>query len=198
MTRVVATYGRLDCAIITRDWGRRGQLGGDNRRGLGSRLGGQPQRDLAVYAGGTPPDGEAGTGCHCEHGLDFWIGREPHWKRPYIASKHGVVGLTKSAALAYARPGSGSTLSARRLSIPHDCPSARHGARAARGPDRSPSIGRLGTPEEVAEAIMCSALRRRPLSRAMRWRWMGLSGPVRQARCLPGSRTQCHPQTNKD
>jgi NAD(P)-dependent dehydrogenase (short-subunit alcohol dehydrogenase family) len=76
----------------------------------------------------------------------------------YVASKHGVVGLTKTAALEYAKQ-----------SIRVDCvcpgyiqtPMTALGmndpARLARIIAREP-IGRVGTPEEVAEAVvwLCS------------------------------------------
>src|SRR5215831_15667017 len=76
----------------------------------------------------------------------------------YAASKHGVVGLTKTAALEYAQqgirvncvcPGWVQTpLAARSLSDPE-----RRAQIIARHP-----IGRVGTPEEIAEAVvwLCS------------------------------------------
>ena len=77
----------------------------------------------------------------------------------YVASKHGVVGLTKSAALEYARagirvnavcPGVIRTPMVERLL--GDRPRAE-----ARLRELEP-VGRLGTPEEVAEAVvwLCS------------------------------------------
>ena len=78
----------------------------------------------------------------------------------YIASKHGVVGLTKAAALEYARdgirvnavcPGIIETPMIRRLIA------GRDDDFAANIPTRQP-IGRLGTPEEIAESVawLCS------------------------------------------
>jgi NAD(P)-dependent dehydrogenase (short-subunit alcohol dehydrogenase family) len=76
----------------------------------------------------------------------------------YVASKHGVVGLTKTAALEYAHQG---------IRVNCVCPGVIHTPMTARGlsdPDRrarviaSEPLGRVGTPEEVAEAVvwLCS------------------------------------------
>jgi NAD(P)-dependent dehydrogenase (short-subunit alcohol dehydrogenase family) len=78
----------------------------------------------------------------------------------YVASKHGVVGLTKAAALEYAKAG---------IRVNAVCPGVirtpmverlffnRHPRAEARLIAFEP-IGRLGTPEEVAEAVvwLCS------------------------------------------
>jgi NAD(P)-dependent dehydrogenase (short-subunit alcohol dehydrogenase family) len=77
----------------------------------------------------------------------------------YTASKHGVVGLTKSAALAYAQLG---------IRVNAVCPGYIRTPMLAGSPRFSPQyeaalmarhpLGRLGTPEEVAEAVvwLCS------------------------------------------
>jgi NAD(P)-dependent dehydrogenase (short-subunit alcohol dehydrogenase family) len=76
----------------------------------------------------------------------------------YVASKHGVVGLTKTAALEYARQG---------IRVNCVCPGYIQTPMTAQGmsdPDRlalmlaSEPIGRVGTPEEIAEAVvwLCS------------------------------------------
>src|SRR5215467_14807636 len=76
----------------------------------------------------------------------------------YVASKHGVVGLTKTAALEYAQQG---------IRVNCVCPGVIHTSMTARGlsdPERrariiaSEPMGRVGTPEEVAEAVvwLCS------------------------------------------
>ncbi|MBI4641293.1 MAG: SDR family oxidoreductase [Candidatus Tectomicrobia bacterium] len=77
----------------------------------------------------------------------------------YAASKHGVAGLTKSAALQYAQAG---------IRINAVCPGAIHTPMVERANEVNPQfkagaisrlpIGRLGTPEEIAEAVvwLCS------------------------------------------
>lgn len=81
-------------------------------------------------------------------------------KRPgYTASKHGVLGLTKMAALEYAKA---------RIRINAICPGVTRTPLVERTIQRMPGseaeflswepIGRLGTPEEMAEAVvwLCS------------------------------------------
>lgn len=71
----------------------------------------------------------------------------------YVASKHGVAGLTKTAALEYARAG---------IRVNAVCPGFIDTplVKDVAGGDfgRLLPIGRLGTPEEVAEAVvwLCS------------------------------------------
>jgi NAD(P)-dependent dehydrogenase (short-subunit alcohol dehydrogenase family) len=77
----------------------------------------------------------------------------------YVASKHGVVGLTKTAALEYAKAG---------IRVNAVCPGPIDTPMLQRGASRRPQIiermvaaqpgGRLGQPEEIAEAAvwLCS------------------------------------------
>jgi NAD(P)-dependent dehydrogenase (short-subunit alcohol dehydrogenase family) len=76
----------------------------------------------------------------------------------YVASKHGVVGLSKTAALEYAQQG---------IRVNCVCPGVIQTPMTARGlsdPERrariiaSEPVGRVGTPEEIAEAViwLCS------------------------------------------
>ena len=73
----------------------------------------------------------------------------------YVASKHGVIGLTKTAALEYASTG---------IRINAVCPGFIEGAMVERLTSGDPKIkslfiasypmGRMGTSEEVAEAVL--------------------------------------------
>jgi NAD(P)-dependent dehydrogenase (short-subunit alcohol dehydrogenase family) len=73
----------------------------------------------------------------------------------YVASKHGIVGLTKAAALEYARSN---------IRVNAICPSTIHtdmidrltgGSRdALKAFAEGEPIGRMGTPEEVAAAVL--------------------------------------------
>jgi NAD(P)-dependent dehydrogenase (short-subunit alcohol dehydrogenase family) len=73
----------------------------------------------------------------------------------YTASKHGVAGLTKTAAIEYIR--SGIRVNAVCPGF-IDTPMTRALGGKAEGPKIVVPIGRLGTPEEVAEAVvwLCS------------------------------------------
>ena len=73
----------------------------------------------------------------------------------YTASKHGVIGLTKVAALEYAKAG---------IRVNAICPGVIQTTMTERMENRTPGYferitamnptGRLGTPEEVAEAVL--------------------------------------------
>lgn len=87
----------------------------------------------------------------------------------YQASKHGVLGLTKSAALDYA---------ARGIRINAVCPGIIHTsmldkmmatqADALNAMLKDVPIGRLGRPEEIASAVRCW---RQAQTAWMRWSW---------------------------
>jgi NAD(P)-dependent dehydrogenase (short-subunit alcohol dehydrogenase family) len=66
----------------------------------------------------------------------------------YVASKHGIIGLTKTAAVEYASKG---------IRVNAVCPGTIHTKWVGRVTDKlnkAHPIGRIGTPEEVAEAII--------------------------------------------
>ncbi|WP_274364278.1 SDR family oxidoreductase [Paenibacillus thermotolerans] len=71
----------------------------------------------------------------------------------YVASKHGIVGLTKSAALEYAKKG---------IRVNAICPGTVHtrlvGTRVPPSVNALHPIGRIGTAEEIATAViwLCS------------------------------------------
>ena len=77
----------------------------------------------------------------------------------YVASKHGVNGLTKTAALEYAKAG---------IRVNSVCPGVIETPMVKRAFEKSPEmaegaasvepVGRLGQPEEIAEAVvwLCS------------------------------------------
>ena len=77
----------------------------------------------------------------------------------YCAAKHGVVGLTKTAALEYAK---------KNIRVNAVCPGSTMTPMMRRGLERDPRLeeaykashplGRLGTPEDIGEAViwMCS------------------------------------------
>jgi NAD(P)-dependent dehydrogenase (short-subunit alcohol dehydrogenase family) len=76
----------------------------------------------------------------------------------YVASKHGVVGLTKTAALEYAQQGIRvNCICPGYIQTPMTAPGMEDPARMALMLAREP-IGRVGQPEEVAEAVvwLCS------------------------------------------
>jgi NAD(P)-dependent dehydrogenase (short-subunit alcohol dehydrogenase family) len=75
----------------------------------------------------------------------------------YVASKHGVVGLTKTAALEYAQQGIRvNCVCPGRIQTPMTESALRDPALQAQ--IRARLMGRVGTPEEVAEAVvwLCS------------------------------------------
>jgi NAD(P)-dependent dehydrogenase (short-subunit alcohol dehydrogenase family) len=77
---------------------------------------------------------------------------------PYIASKHAVMGLTRSAALDYAKRG--IRINAVNPGLIVTAMMDRLDPTTTRSPDSAPTVpmGRMGTPEEVAQTVvfLCS------------------------------------------
>ena len=81
------------------------------------------------------------------------------FRAPYVAAKHGIVGLTRAAALEYAKDG---------IRVNAVCPGAIRTPAVERLIEANPEVeaqvaaqepvGRFGTPEEVAQAVvwLCS------------------------------------------
>jgi len=86
-----------------------------------------------------------GTGCDRAAGVEI-----------YVASKHAVIGLTKSAALEFAKQG--IRINAVLPAVIETDMSRRSSgeARSARGDAGLHPIGRIGTPEEIADAVIGS------------------------------------------
>lgn len=157
--KAVSTYGRIDCAL--------------NNAGIESRVRNTADiteeefdRQIAVNLKGVwlclkyelPQMVSQGGGAIVNTSSAAGTGGAPGWSA-YTAAKHGVVGITKCAALEYARAGvrvnaicPGPIDSPMGKRIAADNPGYREMLIA-----HSPN-GRLGRPEEVAEAAvwLCS------------------------------------------
>ena len=159
--QIVSRYGRLDCAF--NNAGVEGYIGGRlheypedqwdrlievNLKGVWLCLK-QEIPQMLAQGGGAIVNTASAAGLVGSRGMSA-----------YVASKHAVVGLTKAAALEYARdgirvnavcPGIIDTPMVRRLI------GGRDAEYEAGIPVRQP-IGRLGTPEEIAESVtwLCS------------------------------------------
>ena len=156
--RAVATYGRLDCAFnnagineehgpltdcTEQQWDR---IMAINLKGIWLCMKYEiPQ--MLQHGGGAIVNTASVAGLVGGVGLSS-----------YVASKHGVVGRTKTAALEYATQG---------IRVNGVCPGSIQTPMTERGlsdPERmariiaSEPIGRVGTPEEVAEGVvwLCS------------------------------------------
>lgn len=158
--RTVEAYGRLDYAF--NNAGIEGPHGNQHRRLLPRRLGpghrDQHQGRVALYEARDPRMLEQGGGSIVNNssvaGLVGFEGISA-----YVASKHGLVGLTRTAALEYARSG---------IRVNAVCPGVIRtpmieratggSAEAEAGFAALEPMGRMGTPEEVAEAVvwLCS------------------------------------------
>jgi NAD(P)-dependent dehydrogenase (short-subunit alcohol dehydrogenase family) len=157
--RVVETYGRLDCAhnnagiagaavqtasVSEAEWDRTMLV---NLKGVWLSMKYEISQ-MIRQGGGTIVNTASVAGLA---GLWGWSA--------YVASKHGVIGLTKTAALEYARAG---------IRVNAVCPNLVRTPMAERFTGGDPrreaqiaaqaAMGRMATPEEVAEAVvwLCS------------------------------------------
>jgi NAD(P)-dependent dehydrogenase (short-subunit alcohol dehydrogenase family) len=159
MDRTLDTYGRIDCAL--------------NNAGIESRISNTADiteeefdRQIAVNLKGVwlclkyelPQMVKQGGGAIVNTSSGAGIGGAPGWSA-YSAAKHGVVGITRCAALEYARAG---------IRINAICPGPIDSPMGKRIAADNPGYrdlliahsvnGRLGRPEEVAQAAvwLCS------------------------------------------
>ena len=159
--QTVATFGRLDVGVQQCRRPERARRDGrlDTRR-LRSRHGDQPAWGLELHEVRAAPDAQ--TRQWRDRQL-FFAGRIVGGaeRATYHAAKHGVLGLTKSAALEYASRG---------IRINAICPGlietpmaetmrASGQTEALEGMLKLVPIGRYGRPEEIADAVLwlCSA-----------------------------------------
>lgn len=164
IAQAVATYGRLDCAYNNAGISGAG-IGGDQRTLTADYPDERWHRIIAINLTGVwlcmkyelrqmlTQGGGAIVNTASVAGL---VGLP--YASAYVASKHGVVGLTKTAALEYAQQG---------IRVNCVCPGYIETPMTAAGmsdPDRmarmiaSEPIGRMGKPEEIAETVawLCS------------------------------------------
>jgi len=153
--RTVAEFGRLDAAF--NNAGVMAAIRPDGRqhaRGVGARHRHQPAGCLELHEARAAPDGSARRWSDRQ----LLVGRS-FTGNPgipsYIASKHGVIGLTRTAALEYATKG---------IRVNAVCPGAidTQIARDVVGGNeeayeemaKQVPLGRIGRPEEIASAVL--------------------------------------------
>src|SRR5215471_16392617 len=158
ISTAVETYGRLDCAH-----NNAGILGG---RGLTAEYAEERwQQVIAVNLTGVwlcmkyeiPQMLKQGSGAIVNTASTAGLVGFPSTSA-YVASKHGVVGLTKTAALEYAQQGIRvNCVCPGDIQTPMTAPAMNDPERMVRIIARAP-LGRVGQPAEVAEAVvwLCS------------------------------------------
>jgi NAD(P)-dependent dehydrogenase (short-subunit alcohol dehydrogenase family) len=159
ISQAVETYGRLDCAH-----NNAGISGG-----LSARTAEYPEdlwhQVIAINLTGVWLCMKCELDQMCKQGGGAMVNTASvaglggyHGASAYVASKHGVVGLTKTAALEYAQQGIRvNCVCPGYIATPMTAPGMNDPTRLARLIAREP-MGRVGTPEEIAEAVvwLCS------------------------------------------
>jgi NAD(P)-dependent dehydrogenase (short-subunit alcohol dehydrogenase family) len=164
LSKTVETYGRLDCAHNNAGVSGAG-IGGNQRALTAEYPAEQWQQVIAInltsvwlcmkyeIAQMLPHGSGAIVNTASAAGLVGLPGN-----CAYVASKHGVVGLTKTAALEYAQQGIRvNCVCPGYIQTPMTAPGMEDPARMALMLASEP-VGRMGNPEEVAEAVvwLCS------------------------------------------
>lgn len=160
MEAIIATYGRLDCAFNNAgSGGQGGWLAEIQEEDWDLTIDGYLKSVWMCMKYEIPEMLKTGGGAIVNNSSVDGKRAFP-WDPVYSAAKHGVLGLTKSAALQYANQG---------LRINAVCPgwirtpalesTLQHEPEAEQQMLLHQPIGRLGTPEEVAQAVLwlCSA-----------------------------------------
>lgn len=122
--------------------------------GLSAGNGGQSGRGLALHAASAPPDAAAGQRRHRQLGSIGGLVGNPGFAA-YHAAKHGVIGMTQTAALEYAASGIRlNTVCPGVVDTPMVAKLVADQPDAMDGIVKNQPIGRLGNPEEVAAAVL--------------------------------------------
>ena len=164
ISTAVARYGRLDCAHNNAGISGRG-IAGDHRALTAEYPDARWHQVIAINLTGVwlcmkfelqqmlTQGGGAIVNTASAAGLVGLVGNAA-----YVASKHGVVGLTKTAAVEYAKQGIRvNCVCPGYIQTPMTAPGMQDPDRMARMVTSEP-VGRMGNPEEVAEAVvwLCS------------------------------------------
>ena len=159
ISQAVATYGRLDCAH------NNAGIPGGGRALTAEYAEDTWQQVIAVNLTGVWLCMKYEIPQMCSQGSRAIVNTASAWglvgapgASAYIASKHGVVGLTKTAALEYAQQGIRvNCVCPGDIQTPMTAPAMNDPERMARIIACEP-LGRVGQPEEVAEAVvwLCS------------------------------------------
>jgi NAD(P)-dependent dehydrogenase (short-subunit alcohol dehydrogenase family) len=160
MDETISAYGRLDVAVnnagIEGDQAPLAEQPEENyERVLGVNLHGTwlCMKHELPHLGGTREDGSSGGAIVNLSSIAGVLGMEGI--APYVASKHGIIGLTRTAALEYA--GAGVRVNAvLPAAIQTDMIDrfVPPGSDARRQMEAAHPLGRFGTPGEVAAAVL--------------------------------------------